>query len=371
MEQVLQQWQQQVRQARQQGTPLRLRGGGSKDWYGQQLQGSVLDTRAWRGIVAYEPSELVVTVRAGTPLVELEQELAAHGQMLACEAPHFGAATVGGMVCAGLCGPGRERYGSLRDAVLGVSIMDGRGEILHFGGQVMKNVAGFDLARLFAGSLGVLGLLLQVSLRLQPRPQAELSLRFEMTAANALRSVQGWHGAAEPISASVWHEGQLSVRLHGGERALAAAQARLGGAQIVHAAQFWHSVREQRLPFFQQAHSLWRIACPALAPLLPLPPFASSELLEWGGAQRWLALAQPLADEAAFAQELRTAVSAQGGHVTLWRSTDKNVSVFTPLAAVPLALQRRLKQQFDPAAIFNRGRMYPELDEVPHADQPG
>ena len=361
MDEILRQWQERVQQASSQGTALCLRGAGSKDWYGQDVLGEILDTRAWRGIVAYEPSELVITARCGTPLAEIEQVLAAQQQILAFEPPHFtNDATLGGMFSAGLAGPRRASCGALRDFVLGASLLDGRGEILHFGGQVMKNVAGYDVSRLLAGALGTLGIVLQVSLKVMPKPQAEQSLRFEMHAHDALHNLQRWQGQGMPLLSSAWCDGQLTLRLAGSEVAVAAARKHLGGASLAHGAGFWQSLREQRLAYFAQRgdseRSLWRLSLPANAPLLDLP---GPQLIEWHGAQRWLQV-EANVDEIAQAQQIRQIAHSVGGHACLFRGGDKSVGVFAPLSKVLTQIHLKLKQSFDPAGIFNRGRMYRE-----------
>jgi glycolate oxidase FAD binding subunit len=348
---------QRIRDAASQQTPLRLRGGGSKDWYGATLEGEILDTRGHRGIVAYEPAELVVTARCGTPLRELEAALAEKGQMLAFEPPHFGPdATLGGCVAAGLSGPRRQAAGALRDFMLGVVVMDGRGEVLRFGGQVMKNVAGYDVARLMAGSLGTLGLIVQVSLKVLPRPPEEATLRFALDEASALRTLHAWATKPLPLSASAWQGGVLSVRLSGAPAALRAARAELGGEAMDEgeASALWHDLRELRDPFFApstRGAPLWRLALPSDAAPLDLP---GAQLIEWGGAERWWITS-------AGAETVRAAAQREGGHATLFRNGDKAGGVFTPLSAPLWAIHQRLKTAFDPAGIFNPGRMYPAL----------
>jgi glycolate oxidase FAD binding subunit len=354
MEHVLQQFRERILAASAAGTSLRLRGGGSKDWYGQSLEGEILDTRAYSGIIAYEPTELVITARCGTPLAEIEAALAAQSQMLAFEPPHFGAATVGGMVAAGLSGPRRQAVGAVRDFVLGAVVMDGRGEVLHFGGQVMKNVAGYDVSRAMAGSLGTLGLILEVSLKVLPVPYAESTLHLSMSQADALRALNTWGGQPLPISASMWQEGNLLVRLSGAKAAVIAAMNRLGGESIEQAPTLWAALREQKTDFFadatQDGQRLWRLSVPSVAPELELP---GAQLIEWGGAQRWL-------KSTATTAEIREAVTRVGGHATLFRRVDGEAAaeVFHPLAPTVGAIQRRLMQGFDPAGVFNRGRMY-------------
>jgi glycolate oxidase FAD binding subunit len=350
MEQALQHFQDRIRYAGTTGSALRFRGGGSKDWYGQRLQGDVLDTSAYSGIVDYDPTELVVTVRAGTPLAELQATLAQHNQFLAFEPPHFGASsTVGGMVAAGLSGPRRFAVGSVRDFVLGVSIMDAQGELLNFGGRVMKNVAGYDLSRLMAGSMGSLALILEVSLKVLPRPFEEATLRLELSQAEALQRMNQWGGQPLPVSGTLWHDGQLYLRLSGAKAAVQAARAVIGGEEIAGGGP-WDALREQQHPFFAQA-PCWRLSLPSLSAPLDLP---GPTLIEWGGALRWLSGEYD-------AQRVRSLAAQAGGHATLFRGGDKASGVFQPLPAPLLALHRRLKEKFDPRGIFNPGRLYPEF----------
>ncbi|MFN7711806.1 MAG: glycolate oxidase subunit GlcE [Curvibacter sp.] len=339
------------------GTPLRIRGGGSKDFYGQSLQGELLDTRSLRGIVSYEPSELVVTVRAGTSLAEVEAALAEKGQYLPFEPPHFAAggaqATVGGMVAAGLNGPARASVGAVRDYVLGAQLLNGRAELLTYGGQVMKNVAGYDVSRLLAGSLGSLGLIVAVSLKVLPRAVAEATLVFELDEARALQQLNAWGSQPLPLNASCWHQGALMVRLRGAAAAIAAAKKTMGG-QVMDdgaAAQLWTALREQTAAFFvlEEGEALMRLSVPDTTPPLNLGP----TLIEWHGGQRWLKL--PLA---AAQQAVPAGVP---GHATLFRGGDKSAGVFTPLPAPLDRIARELKKQFDPAGICNRGRLYPDF----------
>lgn len=359
MDTALQNITERVRQAAATGTPLRIRGGSSKDFYGQSLQGEVLDTRPLTGIVSYEPSELVITVRAGTPLAEVEEVLAERGQYLPFEPPHFAAggvmATVGGMVAAGLNGPARASVGAVRDYVLGLVLLNGKAELLTFGGQVMKNVAGYDVSRLMAGAMGTLGLITEVSLKVLPRAVAESTLVFELDETRALVQLNRWGALPLPVNASCWHEGTLMVRLRGAQAAVAAAQRSMGGT-VMDAGQatlLWNALREQTAPFFQLAEgeSLMRLSVPDTAPPLGLGP----TLIEWGGAQRWLKLPLPRRPD------MSEVLDTTSGHATLFRATDKSAGVFTPLAAPLDRITRELKKQFDPAGIFNRGRLYPDF----------
>jgi glycolate oxidase FAD binding subunit len=352
MDPVIQQFRSRIAEAAVSKTPLRIRGGGSKDWYGQNLQGSLLDTRACSGIVAYDPTELVITARCGTPLAEIEAKLAQHNQMLPFEPPQFGAdSTIGGVVASGLSGPRRQAVGALRDFVLGVVLMDGKGEILRFGGQVMKNVAGYDVSRLLAGSLGVLGLILEVSLKVLPRPLFETTLRFAMRKTEAIEQLNRWGGQPLPISGSAWHGGMLIVRLSGSEPGVNAAARKMGGEVLADADAFWRDLRNQTNEFFtatSEADPLWRLSIPSHMPPLALK---GEQLIEWGGAQRWLRTDVD-------ATTIRSIVQQVGGHATLFRGGDKSAGVFHPLAPAVAAIHGNLKNTFDPAGIFNPGRMY-------------
>jgi glycolate oxidase FAD binding subunit len=349
-----------VRAAAADSRPLRLRGGGTKDFYGEPPQDSldVLDLRGCAGIVSHEPTELVVTARCGTSLAELEAELARHRQFLPFEPPHLGeAATVGGMVAAGLSGPRRASAGAVRDYVLGAVLMSGDGELLHFGGQVMKNVAGYDVSRLLAGSLGILGPIVQVSLKVLPLPAAEATLRLRCDLRDALTYLNAWGGQPLPISASAYHDGELSLRLSGARAAVEAAMDRLAsthGAEPLgdgRAAAFWTSLREQTAPFFAGDAPLWRLSLPSNAAPVAL---SGPQLVEWGGALRWL---RTEADP----QAVRRAATEAGGTASLYFDPRAGSGRFHPLSAANLELHRRLKRELDPQGLFNPGRMYPGL----------
>jgi glycolate oxidase FAD binding subunit len=368
----------------------------------------VLDTRGHSGIVGYEPTELVITARGGTPLAEVEAALAAQGQFLPFEPPSFGSsggpgavssplpmgeglgvraparygagphppallpegegsvvfpslsgreidglATIGGVVAAGLSGPRRAAAGAVRDFVLGVKLMDGEARVLSFGGQVMKNVAGYDVSRLIAGSLGTLGVILEVSLKVLPRPVTEATLRFERPEAKALESVNRWAGKPLAVSATCWCDNLLTVRLSGARAAVESARETLGGEAVADAAAaaFWADLREHRLDFFTGDEPLWRLSVPTVAAPLRLP---GRQLVEWGGAQRWLR-------SSAAAASIREIAVAVGGHATLFRSGSKEIGVFQPLPPSLMNLHRRVKAAFDPRGILNPGRLYPDF----------
>lgn len=344
MESLVEQFATTLRDAAAHRAPLRIRGSGSKDFHAHALAGKPLATGAFRGIVDYEPSELVITARAGTPLAEVEQALAGGGQMLAFEPPHFGPdATLGGCIAAGFSGPRRPYAGSARDYVLGVRMLDGRGRDLSFGGQVMKNVAGFDLSRLMAGSFGTLGLLLEVSLKVLPRPERELTLGFETDAAGAIARMNSWGTQPLPLSATCHADGLLRVRLSGAAPAVEAARARLGGDPLAEDG-FWEALREQRLPAF--GTPLWRLSVKPTAAPLALP---GSTVLEWGGALRWVSTDAPDA-------QVHEAARRAGGHALRFRGGS---GALFELAPAVLRLHRDLKAVLDPDGILGPGRLHP------------
>ena len=348
-----------IRDAAASRRALRIRGGGSKDFYGEEPSGELVDTRVLDGAAEHEPTELVVTAPAGMSVAALEAQLAERGQCLAFEPPHFTpGSTVGGMIAAGLSGPARAHAGSLRDHLLGVSLLSGSGELMHFGGRVIKNVAGYDVSRLVAGSMGILGVIVQASLKVLPKAEAEATLRFDMKPGEALAALHSWGTLPLPLDASAWWNGNLVVRLRGSAAAVDAASAQLGGDAIAAAAAgpFWQGLRDHSDPFFDAANeaiehqdaALWRLSLPQTAPLLAL---AGDELIEWHGGQRWLATSLPAA-------LVRDAASAAGGHATLFRGRDKSAGAFAPLPAPLRLIHERLKRAFDPVGILNPGRLY-------------
>jgi glycolate oxidase FAD binding subunit len=352
--------------------PLRIRGGGSKDFYGEPFDAAlpVLDTRGYRGIVSYEPSELVVTVKSGTPLVELEAALAEKGQCLAFEPPHFNAgSTVGGMVAAGLAGPARACVGGVRDYVLGAHFVNGKAELLEFGGQVMKNVAGYDVSRALAGSMGTLGLITQVSLKVLPVAVAQATLRFEMDEATAIRRCNEWAGQPLPLNASSWVIDQgvpsLYLRLRGAVAAVESACQRManeaGGVRVDSPETLadWSAARDLQLPWFKDGYArgddLWRISVPQTTPPLGL----GDTMIDWLGGQRWLFT--PASERQQAAQRIRAAVNAVSGSTTLFIASHADsmlaINRFDMKSGPLKTIQQQLKAQFDPLGIFNPGRL--------------
>jgi glycolate oxidase FAD binding subunit len=357
-----------IQSARSRGATLDVQGGNTKAFYGEPPCGEPLPVGELAGIASYEPTELVVTARAGTPLADLEAALAEKGQCLPFEPPRFApGGTVGGMVAAGLSGPARMSAGTLRDYVLGVTLINGRGELLTFGGQVMKNVAGYDVSRLMAGSWGVLGVLCEVSVKVLGDRRATTTLEFDWDERHALAMLGAWNAVPLPITASAWHDGCLRLRLSGTEAAVDAAAAKLGGRVLEPAAAvgWWSGLRDLSHPFLildaadlAAGECLWRLALPPTTPPLTLPCAsagpAERQLIEWNGAQRWCRGGWA-------AQEVRMAASAVGGHATLVRAADKSAGAFTRVAAPLMRIHRELKLAFDPDRVFNPGRLYADL----------
>ncbi|MBP6058017.1 MAG: glycolate oxidase subunit GlcE [Nitrosomonas sp.] len=357
MQAIIDQYKAAIRTAIEHKTPLQICGGGTKRFYGNPVTGQssmLLDTTMYHGIIDYEPTELVITARAGTRLADLEAALDQHGQMLAFEPPYFGAvATLGGCVATGLSGPRRATAGAVRDFVLGIRLLNGKCEDLSFGGQVMKNVAGYDVSRLMVGAMGTLGVLLEVSLKVLPKPSVEITLRMQLDEAAAIEKMNQWAGKPLPISATCYVDGELFLRLSGAESAVRAAQVKLGGEELVEGGVFWKSVREQRHDFFQSTGSLRRLSIKSTVPPLSLP---GKQLTEWNGGLRWL-----LGDESMKMETIRKIAKDAGGHAILFRSNELRHHVFHPLDPSMMKIHRELKEKFDPSGIFNPGRLYPEI----------
>jgi len=338
--------------ARAERRPLQLHGARTKDFYGESTAGEPLDLSGYRGIVDYEPSELVMTARCGTRLSDIETALAEHGQFLGFEPPRLGGdPTLGGMIAAGLSGPRRIQVGAARDFVLGATLLAGDGELLRFGGQVMKNVAGFDVSRLLCGSLGILGIITQASIKVLPQPRAEETMRLEIPAREAVDAFNRWGGQPLPISGAAWHEGAAWVRLSGAAAAVQAARAVIGGDRVfpVLAKKWWESLRHYMHPVYSDS-LVWRVSLPATAPPLQLPV---DPLIDWGGALRWYC-----GELQAF--DVRGLASAVGGTAMRWRGAGSG-SKFHPLAPAIAEIHRRLKRSFDPEGIFNPGRLLADM----------
>ncbi|CAB1275685.1 glycolate oxidase subunit GlcE [Candidatus Nitrosacidococcus tergens] len=334
-------------------TPLCIVGGNTKEFYGRQPLGIPLNITKHRGIISYEPEELVISARAGTSLSEIESLLAKQNQMLGFEPPHFGKeSTLGGMVAAGLSGPRRPYGGAIRDSILGVTILNGKGEKLRFGGQVVKNVAGYDVSRLMVGSLGTLGVLLEISLKVLPRPPMEITLTQQQTPQDALHLFNSWTTEHLPISGSVFDGESIYVRLAGFKETIRAAQQKIGGEQIDNSQGFWAAIRDHTYPFFKKKQQpLWRWSVPIVTPPIDLP---GTWFVDWAGSQRWF---HSDLDPAL----MRVGVERIGGHATIFRGGDRNGKIFHPLSNALINLHYRLKQAFDPRFILNPRRMYDEF----------
>lgn len=343
--------QQQVLQATVDRSPLLLVGGGSKPFYGNPLQGRQLALSGHTGIISYEPTELVLTARAGTPLQEVETLLGEHGQQLSFEPPHFaGEPSLGGAIASGLAGPARPWGGAPRDVLLGVRLLDGQGRVLGFGGQVMKNVAGYDISRLMAGACGTLGILLEVSLKVLPKPVKTRTLVLEMDATKALVRMRELCRQPVPLNGASHHDGRLYLRLAGSHASVNAWQQRIGGERLAEHTTFWRRLRDQQLDFFSTSDTLWRLSLRADA---PLPESAHQCLVDWAGAQRWIYSHQP-------AEKIRSEAAALGGHAEVFRRSDNETAPFQTMPETLLQLHRNLKQRFDPRNILNPGRLFDE-----------
>jgi len=348
-----------VQEALTSGQALDIHGGNSKRFYGNisdQLElASKLDCSPHTGIIHYEPSELAITVRSGTRLFELETLLAENQQILPFEAPHYSeTATIGGTVAAGISGPRRAYAGSIRDSILGVTIINGEGEIAHFGGEVMKNVAGYDLSRLITRSMGTLGVILDVSLRLLPKPEHELTLQFASSQEDALAYFQILRKKQQIISATAWFDQHAYLRLSGSEKSVTHHARKFSGSEYTDGNPFWASIRDHQHHFFQQdyAKPLWRLSLPQATPAIQRVD--DNLLLEWGGAQRWIQSNIP-------ANIIHSIASKHGGYATLIRGDLPEVSCFPALDPALFNLHKQLKNKMDPKGIFNPGRLYNEL----------
>ncbi len=347
-----------VEDAARSGKKLRPVGGGSKHFYGGPLEGEDVDMRPWSGIVDYEPTELVITVKAGTLLSEVEAALSENNQELAFEPPRFSAnSTIGGAVAAGLSGPARLARGPIKDYLLGCTLLDGKGQLLNFGGVVMKNVAGYDVSRVVPGSMGTLGIATSLSIKVMPKSISEATLVFDLGLNESIEQINQWQSTPLPINASVYDKGKLYVRLRGARAAIESALKTMSGVQMDQAqsVSLWNNLRDQAHPFFEGEGDVWRLAVPPTTVDLALQ---GEQLIEWGGGLRWLKPTQNLSVET-----IRGAAERAGGHATLYRTRDESARAhaFHTPNKVMLNIQRRLKQQFDPAGVFSINRLSPIL----------
>lgn len=334
----------QVKQALADRTALRIVGGDSKAFLGKAVQGQALSLAGHEGVVDYDPAELVVTVRAGTSLKALEAVLNEQGQCLPFEPPVFdGRATVGGATACGLSGPRRPWVGALRDYVLGCRLISGMGTHMRFGGQVMKNVAGYDVSRLMVGAQGCLGVITEVSFKVLPRPRRRAARVLEVAQQDVAGLLRQWRDQSRPVTGAAWQDGRLHLRLEGGDSSVQLAQEQIGGEELD--LTYWDDLCEQRLDFFKQAGNLWRIAVPVDAPVQSWP---GEVLLDWGGTQLWLKSEAP-------AELIHEQARALQGYARCWSGPDAGND---ELPAALLQWHQRLKQQLDPAHIFNPGRLF-------------
>ncbi|MFT5427066.1 MAG: glycolate oxidase FAD binding subunit [Gammaproteobacteria bacterium] len=349
---LVHQYQAQVQEAYSSETPLSIQGGGSKGFYGRNIQSELLDVSSNSGVISYEPTELVITVRAGTTISEINHVLAGNNQMLAFEPPGFSEkASAGGMIACGLSGPRRPYTGAVRDFVLGVKCLNGKAECLNFGGQVMKNVAGYDVSRLMTGAMGTLGILLEISLKVLPKPAYELTLKGESDFTMAIKLMNQWAGQSIPISAASFYENNIYIRLSGYKKGVIAASNNISLTEYAEGDGYWESVREQTHDYFLGNEKLWRISVPSIITQLDL---SGKWLIDWGGALRWLRTSESN-------EHVRDVVAQVGGHATLFKGGEQDDDIFHPLLPGIQQLHVALKESFDPKRILNRGRLYKEF----------
>lgn len=340
-----------IQRAFQEKTALRIEGGSSKSFYGRSIDGKPLSLSQNKGIIEYEPSELYITAKSGTPLSAIEETIAKHNQSLPCEPPQFSkTATIGGMVACGLSGPRRASSGSVRDCILGTEIINGKGETLRFGGRVMKNVAGYDASRLMCGALGTLGVLMSVTLRLLPKPAYEETTVLELNESAAVLKMNDWASTPLPISATFYNGNRLYVRLSGSTSAVKASSQKIGGDTLETHTKFWESIKEHQHSFFNADMPLWRVSVPPSTQELTLP---GESVMEWNGALRWC---KTDANE----NLIRKQANKVAGHATLFNGANEE-EIFHPLPDTVMKIHKKLKNVFDPAGILNPGKMYAEL----------
>ncbi|MCP3850041.1 MAG: glycolate oxidase subunit GlcE [Gammaproteobacteria bacterium] len=360
----------QVQTACENSQPLAIQGNGTRSFLIHSGSDQVLSTSLHRGIVNYFPSELTVTVRSGTLLSELNDILAKEGQMLPFEPPHFSNdATIGGVIASGLSGSSRPFSGSVRDYVLGCRIINGRGEILQLGGEVMKNVAGYDLSRLVTGSYGSLAVILEVSLKLLPIPAQQKSFCLELQTMSLNQQVKQFMLAGYPITSACQIEDMAYIRLSGSEKGVDYSYNKIQQdfSQLKPVEDlFWSDLNEQKLPFFDSSRTLWRLSLPTSFPenkeseLEQLIGPNGRQLIDWGGALRWIYSEQS-------AENIRQFAKSCGGHAQLFYVSDKDKSLLKempkqqPLSPVLFKLHQQIKKAIDPHSLFNSGCIYPEL----------
>ncbi len=341
-----------VLNAVEESKPLKIVGGNSKAFLGRATTGTLVDVSAYSGVINYEPTELYITARAGTLLSDINNALSENGQMLAFDPPNVtDKTTIGGVVATGLSGSRRPYSGSVRDYVLGIRCINGLGKDLSFGGQVMKNVAGYDLSRLMTGAFGTLGIILEVSLKVVPIPEIEITCSRSMTKENALGQMQGLSAQAIPISASCYDGGVLHVRLSGNENSVKATSKKIDLDKEEQYLNFWNELRDYKAPIFDTDINIWRISVPTTAnPDIGDDPY----LVDWGGGLYWLNSERP-------AKEIFDLAREAGGSAMLFRGTVLDQELFQPLSKGLLSLHKGLKKAFDPHGILNPGKMYASL----------
>ena len=351
MSDIKQQLIEQVRDAVNDKASMTVRAGGTKEWLGRLASTDrVIETASHSGIVSYQPVELVMTARAGTTISEIESVLEENNQMLACEPPRFGGlATLGGSLAANVSGPGRPWYGSIRDHVLGVNLINGDAEYLRFGGQVMKNVAGYDLSRLQAGAMGGLGLMTEISLKVLPKPATTRTLKFAMGQAEAITRMNEMSGQPKPMTAAYWYNDELFIRLAGAASAVDATAASWGGDELEpeQAKQVWSNLQDQDSDLYK-ADKVWRFSVRSNAAVFDL---AGDALINWGGAERWYTNDLSL-------EEMASMAEAAGGQVSLYRGGDRSSEVMHPQTKPVQTLQQRIKHSIDPNGLLNPGRVF-------------
>lgn len=342
-----------VQQAASDKTSFHIQGGASKQFYTGRPEGvEILDCSTYSGIVSYEPSELVITVRAGTTLRAVESMLTSRGQQFPFEPPSYAkTATVGGMVASGFSGPRRAFSGAVRDAVLGVKLLNGKGEILEFGGQVIKNVAGYDVSRLVTGSFGTLGVILEVSLKVVPRPICELSYELPCSPQSRLSELLRLKNTASNLSGLAATRDTISYRLAGSEESVRKTAAQLGGDELLGDGEFWRTLKDQTSDFFNDETPLWRVS---VAPACPEIDLGGDYIADWGGALRWV-------KSHLDAEQIQARVSLAGGNAQLFRAPEKNTMTLPQLPSGIVQLHQRIKASFDPSSVFNPGYLVQEL----------